>query len=264
MSVNDIVFKVQGLALVLLCSGCATSVRDINVDDSAIIGSAQLNYHHSSGRAVTQLEYQGMKFSDHIFVAAAKDKTLFGEQRLRDTSVEDAPENQFIGVGEVKADYKLQQVSARSLFQLNNRKLVQFYLGPELTLLQLDSKYSSGQRGIVTDTEKFGAGISFVTRWQVLEKLSLNGSAGATLYENESWGIMHQIFFRYQPDKRFHIDAGVYGSFYFIANDRISYEERMFLLASCIKECVYGYDGTQNSDIEIDLTGFRFGIGFDF
>lgn len=69
---------------------------------------------------------------------------------------------------------------------MNDRKLIQFYLGPELTLLQLDSKYSSGQRRIVTDLEKFGAGISFVTRWQALEKLSLNGSAGATLYENES------------------------------------------------------------------------------
>lgn len=46
MSFKYIAFKVQGLALVLLCGGCATSVRNLNIDDSTIIGFAQLNYHH--------------------------------------------------------------------------------------------------------------------------------------------------------------------------------------------------------------------------
>ena len=46
MSFKYIAFKVQGLALVLLCSGCAPRVRDLNIDDSTMIGFAQLNYHH--------------------------------------------------------------------------------------------------------------------------------------------------------------------------------------------------------------------------
>jgi hypothetical protein len=264
MSFKCFCFKMLWLSSALFFVGCAGSVQDIEINDSALIGSAQLNYHHSSGKVVTQLEFQSTKIDDKFLVNAAVDSRGVGEQRLRDTSATNLPENQFIGVGEVTANYQMQQVTARSLFKVNNRERFQLYLAPELTLMQLDSKYISGQRHIDIDTEKFGAGMTVVGSWRFMKQFSANASGSFNIYENESWRILNQIFVRFQPDKRFYVDAGVYSTFFVVANDRISLESRVIKTYPCIGGCEYAYDGSQNSDVEFDLKGFRMGIGVDF
>lgn len=261
-------YVLNGCSLVLLLAGCTNSksVKDIKIDDdSAGSGVLQLNYHHSSGRNITQLEYQKAGFSGGLNIQAATDTNGKNEERLRNTNEPDLPQHQFIGVGPVKADYDLQQVSLRHIFRLDANGRFQIDLAPELALLQLESKYSVNQQHLSLDMDRLGAGLTFTTRWQFLDYLSLNFSGNHTIYEGDTRGMTHSLFVRFQPEKRFYIDFGRYDSSYDFGSDtRISYEQRVSGQFPCSNNCVYVYDGTENSDLEVDTRGFRLGLGVNF
>ena len=261
----------MSMFLVLLCSGCglfgkSESVKDIYIDDYSVnTTTLEFNYHHDSGKRITQLELQQSKVSDELTVRAATSNNGQNEERLRNTREQDIPENQFIGVGKVTANYELQRVALRHIFKVDNNGRFQIDLAPELALSQLDSKYSSGQRHMSLDLNKLGGGVFFNSRWIFNDALSLNFSSDHTFYEGSSSSAAFTLFLRVYPTNRFYIDFGKYvGGYDFGDDTKISYEGRVEEKIPCLNNCVYIYDGTSNSDLEFNTSGYRMAIGIDF
>jgi len=99
----------------------------------------------------------------------------------------------------------------------------------------------------------------------VYKMLSLNVAENWMHYSGDTTQSTFSLYLRVQPSEKFHIDIGHYRSYLDFGTDsQISYEQRVASSTPCHTPCNYIYDGTQNSDLEMETAGFRIGLGWYF
>lgn len=258
------------LCLTLLLAACVSSKPQKSVqrlsftDDSANSYYLQANYNHAGGR-ITQVEIEQRDAQAGMYLSGAQDASGQGERRLRYLDQPDPDSNQLVGPADVDTQYTLQQVSVRSVFHVDDQGRFQFDVSPQLSMIRMDGSYRTATQAFNTELDKFGGGIVLNMKVPVYKTLSLNLAENWLQYSGDSSQSTLSLYLRVQPSEKFHIDIGQYISqFDFGTDSQLSYEQRVLSSKPCQTPCSYIYDGTQNSDFEMETSGYRLGLGWYF
>jgi len=258
------------LSLIPLLSACGTtkpqkSVQRLQITDgSANSYYLQANYNHAGG-LITQVEIEQRDAREEIYLSGAQDASGQGENRLRHLDQPNPDSNQLVGPANVDSQHTLQQVSVRSVFHIDDQGRFQFDVSPQFSMLRLESRYRTATQAFNVDLDKFGGGIVLNMKVPVYKMLSLNVAENWMHYSGDTTQSTFSLYLRVQPSEKFHIDIGHYRSYLDFGTDsQISYEQRVASSTPCHTPCSYIYDGTQNSDLEMETAGFRIGLGWYF
>ncbi|WP_331352819.1 hypothetical protein [Cellvibrio sp. UBA7671] len=258
------------ISLITLLSACVPSTPQMSVkrldltDGSADSFYLQANYNHAGGR-ITQVEIEQRDAQMDIILSGAQDASGRGEHRLRYLDQPNPDNNQLVGSVNVDSQHRLQQVSVRSVFHVDDQGRFQFDVSPQLSMMRIESSYSTAMRAINIDLDKFGAGIVLNMKVPVYKVISLNLSENWLRYSGDTNQSTLSLYLRVQPSKNLHVDIGQYRSYLDFGTDsQLSYEQRVPGSQPCGENCTYIYDDTKNSDVEIETAGYRVGLGWYF
>lgn len=258
------------LSLTLLVSACGPAKPQKSVqrlsftDSSANSYYLQANYNHAGGY-ITQVEIEQRGAQADIYLSGAPDASGQGERRLRYLDQPDPDRNQLVGPANVDTQYTLQQVSVRSVFHVDDQGHFQFEVSPQLSMIRMDGSYRTATQAFNTELDKFGGGIVLNMKVPVYKTLSLNLTENWLQYSGDTSQSTLSFYLRVQPSEKLHIDIGQYRSHLDFGTDsQLSYEQRVPSSKPCPTLCNYIYDGTQNSDFEMETSGYRIGLGWYF